>query len=191
MSCLRVNAAFVSICARFVPRYRGEARSMPLRVECYPGFDTSYPRFCRTIRAAASCSAGTRCLVAPRRRRAILVTMWISGSRRTSAAGASAGRRRVAAGTVGPVAPGRGRDRRWRGGRTANAPVLKTGVRKDMRVRIPPPPLDWRHQLPHTRVRTEGRRCEFGEDEGATGSHPVRFSQGAASIAGVHMTRKL
>ena len=28
-----------------------------------------------------------------------------------------------------------------RGGRTANAPVLKTGVRKDMRVRIPPPPL--------------------------------------------------
>ncbi len=45
--------------------------------------------------------------------------------------------------------PGLRRDRlivsdgliRGRGGRTANAPVLKTGVRKDMRVRIPPPPF--------------------------------------------------
>ena len=39
-----------------------------------------------------------------------------------------------------PVSPGASGGVR-RGGRTANAPVLKTGVRKDMRVRIPPPPL--------------------------------------------------
>ena len=59
-----------------------------------------------------------------------------------------AGRRRTVS-ISGQVSRGpgdRGDRRRWpgcsrRGGRTANAPVLKTGALTGLRVRIPPPPL--------------------------------------------------
>ncbi len=53
-----------------------------------------------------------------------------------------------------PVSPGASGGVR-RGGRTANAPVLKTGVRKDMRVRIPPPPLDLQHRPESPRGRLD------------------------------------
>ncbi len=60
--------------------------------------------------------------------------------------------------------------RPWRGGRTAIAPVLKTGARKGLWVRIPPPPVSFRRP-----------RTLRGWDQRSS-SHPLRrHSPGARS----------